>query len=644
MITKIETLPNEILLYIFSYLSWYDMLISFWSLNIRFDSLVCSILSINDRISNSGILITQGLSYNKCSSILFPLIINSSSLCSSIQRIHFDETNSIACDLIYQWLFNEKKILHFSNLKSLILTRCGSIKAVVQSLSYLIEHQLDELTLTFNQQGFRRVRYEKKDLQMISDAEIERRMNMIKELLCQLFSGQCQLKSLRLDISNILRGSIIHRCLKSRSYLSFNPIQHEFQSYCMTLRCLYIRLNQTCFLENLIEYVPNLEQLLVEFHYVSKFGSFEKSNVETLRQSNENWFNKIPKLRYFSLKTLICDDSEFVYLKWLLNNLNYIEKLQVHLRNNEFIKRESESIWKSVIDANFVRQYCLPSKIINLIYFNFYICSECQSSLNDIEKIINSFKIHSFFIEHQWTNVKYLFDPIMSCQHLFSLTDRLQFSDNPSNHSYIFNWPYIDKILFRLHPSFYLFLERFKELSPKISWIKVYKTRVDEPIDRNEIREKVLAHLISMTVQLKYLRVEQFEWLLHVVQYASNELRTNALNSVRYAEFCLPSCHYGFNKANHIGKCLVPFLSTYMPHLQTLRLWRPDDFPWTSIQHVVVFEQDLYQLVKKLKEFIFLDIYGEIHYEKVEPYRLMVQASFPNSRIDIGISRFRLWL
>ncbi|CAF4692957.1 unnamed protein product [Rotaria sp. Silwood1] len=81
-----------------------------------------------------------------------------------------------------------------------------------------------------------------------------------------------------------------------------------------------------------------------------------------------------------------------------------------------------------------------------------------------------------------------------------------------------------------------------------------------------------------------------------------------------------------------------------MPHLQTLCLWRPDDFPWTSTQHVAIFEQDLCQLVENLKEFTFLNIYGEIPYKKVEPYHLMVQARFPNSRIDIEISRFRLWL
>ena len=61
--------------------------------------------------------------------------------------------------LCYEWLFNDKKILRFPNLKSLILTRCGSIEPVVQSLSYLIEHQLDELTLTFDKQVFMQIFY-----------------------------------------------------------------------------------------------------------------------------------------------------------------------------------------------------------------------------------------------------------------------------------------------------------------------------------------------------------------------------------------------------------------------------------------------------------------------------------------------------
>ena len=170
MISRMEILPNEILLHIFSYLEWFDMLTSFWSLNIRFNFLVCSTLSkTGGNLSNSGILIKQGLSYNKYRSILFPLILNSSPLSSSIQRIHFDGSNSIASDLCYEWLFNDKKLLHFPNLKSLVLDQCGSIKPIVQSLSYLVQHQLDELTLTFDQQVFERMFYVKKHVSMVSD-------------------------------------------------------------------------------------------------------------------------------------------------------------------------------------------------------------------------------------------------------------------------------------------------------------------------------------------------------------------------------------------------------------------------------------------------------------------------------------------
>jgi hypothetical protein len=128
----------------------------------------------------------------------------------------------------------------------------------------------------------------------------------------------------------------------------------------------------------------------------------------------------MPKLRYFSFKTFIFADKEFVHLKWLLNNLNYIKKLQLHLKGSSLIVSDNRNIWKSFIDANFIRKYCLPDTTPNLIDFNFYICSTCQLSSNDIEQITNSFQIHSFFIEHQWTNVQCLFDPMMSCQHLFS--------------------------------------------------------------------------------------------------------------------------------------------------------------------------------------------------------------------------------
>ncbi len=60
----------------------------------------------------------------------------------------------------------------------------------------------------------------------------------------------------------------------------------------------------------------------------------------------------------------------------------------------------------------------------------------------------------------------------------------------------------------------------------------------------------------------------------------------NALSTVRYVEFCLPSCHRGYETVN-LGKHLAPFLNTYMPHLQTLCLWRSDDFPWTSNKFIL---------------------------------------------------------
>ena len=54
-----------------------------------------------------------------------------------------------------------------------------------------------------------------------------------------------------------------------------------------------------------------------------------------------------------------------------------------------------------VVDANFIYQYCMPDIIINITDFQFYIVSECQLLSSNIEKIINSFKIHQFFINHQ---------------------------------------------------------------------------------------------------------------------------------------------------------------------------------------------------------------------------------------------------
>ena len=108
---------------------------------------------------------------------------------------------------------------------------------------------------------------------------------MIERLLGQLFSGQCQLKSLRVDICNIVINDDIHRCLRPYHSLSMDC--------CFTLRRLYIRIKYACFIENLIEHVPNLERLSVQFQFSLEFDSLRKLNIEIMKPSTENWLNKV---------------------------------------------------------------------------------------------------------------------------------------------------------------------------------------------------------------------------------------------------------------------------------------------------------------------------------------------------------------
>jgi hypothetical protein len=106
-------------------------------------------------------------------------------------------------------------------------------------------------------------------------------------------------------------------------------------------------------------------------------------------------------------------------LKWIFSNLNNVEKIIIRLEINGIFKK-NPIIYQSIIDANFIHKYLMIDRIVNLIHFDFYIISQCQLLSNDIERIINSFKIDPFFAEHQLTNVTCLFDSIKSYQHLSS--------------------------------------------------------------------------------------------------------------------------------------------------------------------------------------------------------------------------------
>lgn len=112
---------------------------------------------------------------------------------------------------------------------------------------------------------------------------------MFEKFLCKIFSGQCQLISLNLDISESHYNT--HQCLKlhSLNYMS-NKSNDLFQSNCLTLRYLNIRIRLRYFLEHLIEHVPNLEELIVCFQN-SMQGSDSKD--ENLTKSNHSWFSKV---------------------------------------------------------------------------------------------------------------------------------------------------------------------------------------------------------------------------------------------------------------------------------------------------------------------------------------------------------------
>ncbi|CAF2907993.1 unnamed protein product [Rotaria sp. Silwood2] len=183
----------------------------------------------------------------------------------------------------------------------------------------------------------------------------------------------------------------------------------------------------------------------------------------------------VPKLEYFILKSAVVNDFEFVCLKWLLNNINYVKKLQIDLRSRA-VWRSDQMIWKSLIDANFIRQYCLPDQIVNLQDFRFYIRANCQLSSYDIEKIINSFKSNSFFISHQWTNVKCFYNEGASYQHIFSsILDKYQCFDHLFNyHCISYDLSDLEHIRISIDSSVYAFFEQFNKLCPKVCHITIY--------------------------------------------------------------------------------------------------------------------------------------------------------------------------
>ncbi|CAM4772514.1 unnamed protein product [Rotaria magnacalcarata] len=190
--------------------------------------------------------------------------------------------------------------------------------------------------------------------------------------------------------------------------------------------------------------------------------------------------------------------------------------------------------------------------------------------------------------------------------------------------------------------------------APEESGPKAVKLFINhQTIDFNHVKTIEAVQILKFEkIQLKHgLPIElQFDKFENVNSLsAADELRKNALRTIRYAEFGIPSCNLGKNESIHS----VYFLKFFQvrPNYKSRQLYGPFLTRWkrslSTLQsindHVSIFEENLSQLVEQLKEFVFLDIRGAIPTEKVEPYRLMAQTHFPNSRIDVHRSRFRLW-
>ncbi|CAF3323115.1 unnamed protein product [Rotaria sp. Silwood2] len=111
---------------------------------------------------------------------------------------------------------------------------------------------------------------------------------MFKQLIRQFFSNKSQLTCLRFDIADDNSPINIHQCLTLSPHPSSSSIFDKTQYCCLTLRHLYICLKYTYFLEQLIEYIPNIERLSVTFKRQMDFEPRSKSTIETLIKSNGN--------------------------------------------------------------------------------------------------------------------------------------------------------------------------------------------------------------------------------------------------------------------------------------------------------------------------------------------------------------------
>jgi hypothetical protein len=117
---------------------------------------------------------------------------------------------------------------------------------------------------------------------------------MMAQLVHKLFSNQCRLTTLRLDIVNVEKSTDFYQYLDP----SYHPTLNQLRCCCITLRYLYVRLIHIYSLEYIIEHVPALERLSV--HFVDALISERDTEwtIRRLKRTEGNWLNKVRQIQY----------------------------------------------------------------------------------------------------------------------------------------------------------------------------------------------------------------------------------------------------------------------------------------------------------------------------------------------------------
>ena len=147
----------------------------------------------------------------------------------------------------------------------------------------------------------------KNDLFFLSFLE-ELRM-LFQQLLHQMFSNESQLVSLQLSVAHLPLDD--HEVLREAPHPSSNTILNHVHAACISLRRLQIHLKYGCLLEDLINHVPNLEQLLVWFENRLERKYEYRPTITSNLPASGLWFEKV---RYISCHSL----SMYRHREWIV--------------------------------------------------------------------------------------------------------------------------------------------------------------------------------------------------------------------------------------------------------------------------------------------------------------------------------------